>query len=429
MAADVIVVGAGWGGLTTAAILAHNGLDVRVLEATGHIGGRSACDRKDGFIVDYGIHIIGYESQGPAAKALREIGYDIEFTHYTKPVLYLDGEFVPMPTGTPAFLKSRMFSFTDKIILGHGLRRLLMARSEKLEDTPLVDRIAGLSRKPVRDFFRVLCSTGLVTPDIEVASAGEFSKFMKRAMTAREQVSYPVGGMAQINEALAAKIGESGGITFNSRVKNIEIEGGRVGKVKVHDEELEARAVVAAVPVQKLPELTDGGLPADLKQKCSSLIPTSGISIDLCLGKKVSDIDSFIVSTDPITMGQFTSNIDPTTAPEGKQLATFFYPLPQAIINDRALLDEEQRRFLELLEKMFPGIMDNVEWERVLRMKLVDGFEPRIAQTAKDRPGVRVDGVDNLFLSGDCVGVPGKGGDVAFTSGIAAAHAVLDYLK
>lgn len=427
--ADVIVIGAGWGGLTTAAILAHNGLEVEVLEASAHIGGRSACDRKDGFLVDYGIHIISYESEGPAARALREIGYEIDFVRYGKPLLFMDGSFIPMPTGTASFLSSDYLSWADKMIIGHGVRRLLVSNTTRNADVALLDKIPGRRREAVRDFYRMLSAMGLVDPNIEVASAGEFSKFLRRAMRAKEQVSYPRGGTRQINEALASKITESGKITFNSRVKMLDIAGGRVKGVRVHDERLEARAVVCALPVQKLPEMVSDALPADYRQKCSGLIPTAGISIDLCLDKPVSDIDSFIITPDPIVMGQFTSNIDETTAPAGKQLATFFYALPFEQMDDRALVEAEQKRLTDLLETMFSGIMDAVEWERVLRLKMVDGFEPRVGQTEKDRPATRVPGVDNLFLAGDCVGVKGKGGDVAFTSGVAAAHAVLDFLE
>jgi phytoene dehydrogenase-like protein len=428
MVADVIVIGGGWGGLTTAAILAHNGLEVQMLEATGHLGGRSACDRKDGFIVDYGIHIISYASEGPAAKALQEIGYDIEFLSYGKPQLYIDGEFSQMPTGVSSFLGSHALSWADKMIIGHGVRKLIVSNTARIADKPLAEVIPGSKRESVREFYKILSSMGLIAPDIDLASAGEFAKFLRRAMRAREQVSYPRGGSSQINDALAGKIRESGTISFNSRVKALQIEGGRVKSVKVHEDELNAKAVVLAIPVQKLPELVGSALDDEFKKKCASLVPTAGISIDLCLDEVVSDMDSCFITADPVTMGQFTSNIDPSTAPEGKQLATFFYPLPLEVLEDRTLLDAEQGRFVAVIEEMFPGIMDHVEWERVLRLKMVDGFEPRVGQTDKDRPGVRVEGIENLFLSGDCVGVKGKGGDVAFTSGVEAAHAVLDLL-
>lgn len=426
--ADVIVIGAGWGGLTAGAILAHNGLEVKVFESTGHIGGRSALDRKDGFLVDYGIHIISYGSAGPAAKALREIGHEMDFALYGHPKLFVDNEFIPLPTGPPSFLSSNYLSWADKMIIGHGVRRLLMANTGKIADIPLIEKIPGRRRQTVRDFFRILSFMGLVTPDIEIASAGEFSMFLRRAMKASVQVSYPRGGCAQINEALATKIRESGEIALNSRAKELAVEGGGL-RVKVHDETFEARAVVYAAPVQKLGDIARKALPAEFLKSCASLRPAAGISIDLCLSEPVSDLDSFVVTLDPITVGQFTSNIDATTAPEGKQLATFFMPLALETLDDRGALDAEQKRLIAVMEAMFPGIMDKAEWERVLRLRMVDGFEPRVGQSPKDRPPVSMEGVDGLFFAGDCVGVPGKSGDVAFASGRAAAHAVLEYLK
>jgi len=99
------------------------------------------------------------------------------------------------------------------------------------------------------------------------------------------------------------------------------------------------------------------------------------------------------------------------------------------MMDDHDKVEAEERRLIELLENMFPGIIENVEWERMLRLKMVDGFEPRIGQTAKDRPGVEVPRVENLFLAGDAVSAAGNGGDAAFNSAVEAAYTMLAYLK
>lgn len=429
MVADVIVIGGGYGGLTTAAILAHSGLKVEVLEATGHLGGRSTFDRKDGYLVDYGLHVNRYGSRGAAAAALGKIGHEIDFISLGQPRLFLEGQFLPMPTGVSTFLSSGFLSWANKLIIGHGVRRLIISNTDKLADVPLEKVIPGADREDVRGFYRVLSGMGLVAPYVERASAGEFVKFMRRAMRAKEKVAYPRGGTSQIIEALSKKIKESGEISLNSRVKALDIEKGRVTGVRVQESELEARAVVSAIPVQNVPELIGGALPDEFRKRCSSLVPTAGISIDLCLDDKISDIDGFIITADPVALGQFTSNVDPGTAPEGKQLATFVYLLPAEIMDDRKAVDAEEKRLMAMLNVMFPGILDRVEWQRVLRLKMVDGFEPRVGQTAKDRPAVKVPFLDNLFLACDCVGVEGMGGDVAFSSGVEAAKQVLSYLK
>lgn len=428
MAPDVIVIGAGWGGLTAAAILAHNGIDVLVLESTGHIGGRSACDIKDGFIVDYGIHIISYAQQGACAAAFREIGRELDLLPIPRPQVYRENGLTEMPTGVGSFLGAQYLSFADKMIIGHGVRKLIEGRNARLSDIALSDFLPGKNREAVRNFFSLLATMGLVCPFLDVASAGELSKFLRKAMSSKEKISYPRGGMRQINEGFADEIRKSGEIRLNSRVKSIKVDGAKAVTLKSHEDDLSAKAVIFAAPVQKLPELVDGDLPVDYRQRCRSLQPTAGISMDLCLNKVVSDLDACFITEPPVMIGQFTSNIDPSTAPEGKQLGTFFYPLRLPRMDDRAALEVEQKRFMDTLEKMFPGMMESIEWQRVLRMKMVDGFEPRVGQTQKDRPGTRVPGVDNFFLAGDCVGVRGKGGDVAFNAGIEAAHAVLDHL-
>jgi phytoene dehydrogenase-like protein len=429
MSADVLVVGAGYGGLTAAAILAHNGVEVEVLEATGHLGGRAAFDRKDGFLVDYGIHANRFAGEGVAAAALREIGHEIEFVSMGEPQLWRDGSFVPLPTGVPEFLKAGFLSVGDKMVMIGDMLRLVLSSPRKKADVPLEKSLWGTGRPEIGPLFKLLSGIGLISPDISVTSAGEFAVFLKKALKAKETVGYPRGGTSQIIEALSKKVEENGKVTLNSRVKAIDISGGKVTGVKVKDDTLAARAVVVAVPLQKLPDLAGDGIGEALAARCALIIPTAGISIDLCLSAKVSDIDGLIVTSDPVTMGQFTSNIDPTTAPEGKQLATWYYPLPVDIIDDRDAVEAEEKRLLALLEEMFGGIMDGVEWERVLKLKMVDGFEPRVGQTAKDRPAVRVPAVENMFLAGDVAAAPGNGGDVAFASAVEAARCALAYLE
>lgn len=65
MNADIVVVGAGIAGLTTAHELRRAGRDVRVLEAEDHVGGRMATLRRDGFLIDTGAEQLptrGYEA-------------------------------------------------------------------------------------------------------------------------------------------------------------------------------------------------------------------------------------------------------------------------------------------------------------------------------------------------------------------------------
>ena len=428
MSVDVIVVGAGYGGLTAAAILAEKGFDVQGLEAAGHIGGRAAFDRKGGFIVDYGIHANRYAGQGAAASALREIGHEIDFVPMGEPLLYRDQSFVPLPNGIPEFLKAEFLSGSDKVIMILDMLRLVIGRTQRKANVPLRKAVWGTDRKEIGSLFKLLSGIGLISPDIDITSAGDFAVFLKKALRAKETVGFPRGGTSQIIEALSSRIEQSGEILTGNRARSLKLEGGKVTSVRVKDNEYKGKAVIFAVPLQRLPQMVNGGLPGEFLERCASIVPTGGISIDLCLTDKVSDVDGLVVTPDPVTMGQFTSNIDPETAPKGKQLSTWYYPLPVNMMDDRSFVEKEEKRFKTLIDRMFPGIMDKVEWERVLKLKMVDGFEPRVGQTTRDRPS-SVPGVENLFLAGDVVSAPGSGGDVAFGSGSRAAHEVASFLR
>ena len=49
---DVLIVGAGPGGLASAMLLAHSGLDVLVVEKCAEVGGRTKIIEQDGFRFD-----------------------------------------------------------------------------------------------------------------------------------------------------------------------------------------------------------------------------------------------------------------------------------------------------------------------------------------------------------------------------------------
>ena len=56
---DIIIIGSGMGGLSTAALLALNGKRVLVLEKHFKIGGWPPTFRRDNFEWDVGLHYIG----------------------------------------------------------------------------------------------------------------------------------------------------------------------------------------------------------------------------------------------------------------------------------------------------------------------------------------------------------------------------------
>ena len=74
---DVIVAGGGISGLAAAALLAHAGRRVLVLERRPVLGGRAMVVRQGGFTRNYGYHFVLGGSHSPHSRVLRRIGRNV----------------------------------------------------------------------------------------------------------------------------------------------------------------------------------------------------------------------------------------------------------------------------------------------------------------------------------------------------------------
>ena len=73
MAKKAVVIGAGFGGLSAAALLAKDGFEVTVLEKNEQAGGRAQVWKKDGFVFD----------MGPSWYLMPEV-FETFFSHFGK---------------------------------------------------------------------------------------------------------------------------------------------------------------------------------------------------------------------------------------------------------------------------------------------------------------------------------------------------------
>jgi phytoene dehydrogenase-like protein len=70
----VVVIGSGPGGSAFAALMAHAGHQVNLLERNPFPGGKCSCMKHDGFVVDTGVHMFGRGPRGPFGDISRIIG-------------------------------------------------------------------------------------------------------------------------------------------------------------------------------------------------------------------------------------------------------------------------------------------------------------------------------------------------------------------
>ncbi len=426
---DCIIVGAGIGGLLTGAALSQGlGLKTLILEKTSVIGGRSGVIEKEGFLVDSGLHVIRYCKKSPTAKIFKKLlgkKEKLELIELGDAKLYSGGEWYDYPLSAAAIETTTFFNEEErgqfKKILGE---EIIGVKVDELFDKNVKDWIDekekkyGIKPGPARIFLEALSKLMLVSyGNLDKLSVGELIAGVQLGLKAGKGSCYPAGGWKPLIENLAEKIESNGEIRKNSKVDEVIVEDKKVVGVQAGDKTIKSKIVVVDIPAQEIFNVLDEELfSKDFVENCKNLIPTAGVSIDVGLKEKVSELNGMILSADPFTMSNFVSNIDPTVAPEGKQLYTIFQPTPVDIISDKEKSDEIVKIIEKLLDEMFPGFSEKVLWRRVVKWRMVDGAIPFVTQHRYKRPGVKSAEIEGLYFTGDTYNGPGTGGEIAHAS-------------
>ena len=426
---DCIICGAGIGGLLTGAALSQGlGLKTLVVEKTGVLGGRSGVIEKEGFLVDAGLHVIRYCKKSPTSTIFKKLlgkKEKLQMIELGDAKLYSGGKWQDYPLSAAAIETTTFFNEEErgqfKQILGE---EIISAKVDELFDVNVKDWIDRTEKKygikpgPARIFLETLARFMLVSyGNLDKLSVGELIAGIQLGLKAGKGACYPAGGWKPLIENLASKIEANGEIRKNTKVEKVLIENQKVVGVQVNGSPIKSKIVIVDIPAQEIFSVLDEQLfSADFVEKCKNLIPTAGISIDYGLKEKVSEFPGSVISADPFTMSIFTSNLDPTVAPEGKQLYTIFQPTPIEVVKDTGKSDEIVNKMEKLLEEMFPGFAAKVAWRRVVKWRMVDGAIPYVSQHRYNRPSVKSADIEGLYFTGDTYNGPGTGGEIAHAS-------------
>ncbi|UCD85132.1 MAG: NAD(P)/FAD-dependent oxidoreductase, partial [Deltaproteobacteria bacterium] len=419
---DYIIVGGGITGLELGALLAHDGNKVLLLEQTKEVGGRALLQKRDGYTVEYGIHLIRFGPKSAISRICRHLGHEVKYADLGKSYLKdEDGKVKVFPTSPGGFLTSKMFTLSERLKLIKLMTRL---RRESFADLKSVSVKEWMDREGIRGgmrrYFTLVSASMMVCPFIEKSSIGEMLTNMQKVLQTGRSVMYPLGGWEPLFNLFLEKIKEKGEVRVKTKVDRIVIEEGKAVGVKVGEELIRGKAVITCVPCQKLfpAILSEEDFPDDYVRMCKSQRPTSGVVLDYGIKRKITGDSGLWYMWNPISFGIFTSNLCPELVPEGKQLLTWIYPTPREDMEDSSVAKNREEELERALFELFPELEKNIEWRRALHLTMVDGVEVNIHQTSDKRPGFKVPGVESLFLLGDSTSAPGAGGDVGHESAL-----------
>ena len=115
---DVVVIGAGITGLTTAFLLIKKGLKVLLLEKNSRVGGQMESIREDGFVFETGPNT-GVVSNAEVVELFQMLqGHcSLQVAHKEAKVrlIWKDGAFHPLPSSLSSAVTTPLFTWNDKI--------------------------------------------------------------------------------------------------------------------------------------------------------------------------------------------------------------------------------------------------------------------------------------------------------------------------
>jgi len=422
------VVGGGVSGLIVGARLAQAGFGVQVFESAKQLGGRAVGQTRDGFSLDYGLHIIRNGVKGLLPTTMERLGAPMPLCVGGHPEFsyFKDGCLLPFPQDREALMASDIISMDEKVKCLMMLRPGIYDEFKGVSVGKWLESIKASAA--LEDFMRVLSSC-VVCPFPDLVSAGEvFDYVRRRILLGAQPFALPEGGYFKALGTLADYIqGRGGAIHTESAVRRIVIEQGRAAGVETDSGPHHADIVVASFPYKHLFDILDPEtVAAEKREMLISMTPTAGVCIDFALDAPATEAKNIIVTYgDPFIYGMAVSNLDPSLAPPGKQLITFTQIARIEDMVDPQKSDEIADNLEDTAFEIFPEMEGKLLWMRELKLEMINSVQVNFAQHRDARPEARCTGVPGLYLAGDALSAPGGGGDLAVESANLCADAVI----
>jgi len=486
----IVVIGAGFAGMSAACVLAKEGFKVTILEKNDQPGGRARVWKKDGFTFDMGpswywmpdvfenfFALFGKTPQDYYELKRLDPAYRVYFSKGDEmdvpaKIAALEALFESVEPGSSkglqAFLKQAEYKY--QVGMGEYVFRPSHAITEFI-DFNLIRKSFSMQlltsmSKHVRKYFKNPKLIKLLEfPVLFLGARPQDTPAMYSMMNYADLVLgtwYPMGGMNEIVKAMVSVAEEHQvDIKLNTEVLKIEVEDEKVKYIITNNGIVEADFVITGADYehsdQKL--IDEPSRNYDRKYWDSRTMSPSSLLFYIGINKKLGGIKHHNLFFDedfeqhaediytkpqwpekPLFYVCCPSKTDSSVAPEGCENLFFLIPLAPGL-NDS---DELREKYFKLIVDRFEtitgeSIMDSIVVKRSYAMNDFKtdynsfkgnayGLANTLSQTAFFKPAMRAKHIKNLLFTGQLT-VPGPGVPPALISGQVAAGEALKYFK
>lgn len=367
---DVIIVGAGVSGLTTALALSKEGKKVLVLEKEDYIGGVCRSYNVEGYTVDTGPHIITRLDSGPM-RILMDKYFEItpNFVPFGKYYLRIKHRISEFPWSVKDWMMFDLLPVEDRSLLMKTVFDIgMMVNSGRDMTKVSIKDVMSPSLSKTAVAFLDYLSYFMLGTGPETAPVSRFidrKEYKTEKQKDENGISlpyvgklynmliggkptdqyYPKGGIQRIVDCIKYSLPPNAQINLGEELiaLNTETANGkeRITSVTTTKGQYNADLVIYSGFATDLPQLVQKPLPPRYVDNLSKIEKVRSLSIWLGLDESIfkDEGSEMWVST---TSDKFhtwcvpTSNYDPYLAPKGKHLVGFAFVVPKDIPSAKA---------------------------------------------------------------------------------------------
>lgn len=452
---DVIVIGAGLGGLTCATHLVKKGLKVLLLEKNNNVGGCACSFKRKNFVFDGGAHIFGscgkYELFG---LLLKNLGIKVDFIKLSPAErITFPGSQFEIPADFDAFRQKLIVNFKEDEKAINEFFELIKKIWRRFVSVDFNDTlIKKLSKKTFKELsdetfksekLKAIIATQFLYAGIDYDKISASAMLLILGSYLKDGCYYPAGGVGEVAQKIADEFIKCGGVlNLSEEVTRIEASPSQIKQVFTNKNRVfKADFFVSNIDLRKTffelidKNLVDGNY---LRRLESLSISNSFFILYLGISDEIKDLDrlhSFYCSRE-----DFSSDFEIFLIfkPPRKNTLHIVYPVKENIVWDKDKKTHLEGIVLEKLNKIYPGIIDKIIVKESATPKTLErytgnsfgscyGWTNICGQIFDQRPEQQTP-FSNLILSGHW-SQPGSGMLAVTLSGISGAGLILERLK
>lgn len=439
---EVIIIGAGVSGLSTASLLTNEKIPVRIFESATKVGGRTMSMQYKNHILDNGFHIMPFYKTSAVYKVLKDLELleQFELAKVDKIAFYQD-KFHKYPKGIVDIFQMSLVPFKSRIQLLKILLPIAFSSYEKAEEmdshslTEITDKLEGKTKS----FFDAVCMLAFAdTPDH--VSLGEFIRTIIRANPFKggtSEFAYPSsGGYDTVSKIMASYVTKNKGMLhLSTPIKQVVVREGQVkGIVTRSGVFYPSNCVVVSNPAYlAINQFFEKGVFDEKFIKSVNRLnkTTSVVEVHFCISKQIDTKQVVFPVGDHYTAKGifFISNITPNVSPPGEHLLMTGTPVASEDTEKPTKIKKIVDKMKRDVSSIYPDFEESLLWERPMAWKLVEAVVKEPGMVWKQKMPHQVDGVKGLFFVGDSTISYGIGTDSAAHSSILCHPKIINYLN